>query len=516
MSDVDLDQLPEEESYPAEGQWENAPTVGSEEDSPTTPLEIEQAEVNFTETREVSSEALKDVEAAIAFVAENPKTVNKVLEKYADVLDALGDKKDSLPEAERDWLTALIVGLTSITMHEAPIGATERPESQWTQGVKGNDPEVMMRPGKPLVRFDRNKKHSPEDLSIYLSSKSGFGVPYDCYLPDAGLWLRLRSPSLSEIVSLQTDLGKERINLGMETKSLAFSNASAVLLNAVTTLALNCVVKSNCNYLSAADLEERISIYDESLLHHALACTMYPDSFNYKVPCIADPSKCNSVIERKLNVSSIVWYDDLSFNADQRKFMSGRFTRINTNEEFDAYRKASNDNNERIYWIGDIGLKLHIPSVGKRKETAEQWRASLIEMSKGVFNEPPHGSSRSAFIDELSQRQTALQYAHFVVGIYERDSEVVDIEDCLISNDSEVITNYVRDVLSSGALVEQYFETVQKFINDSVKAIIALPSHQCTNCDTVQGVEHSRRFPHLIPLDTLQVFFTLAAQKTAQ
>lgn len=479
-------------------------------------VEIDQPAVNFEIKRSPSKaldKAIESSEFRLAFIAENPKTIQKILNAYDDILQKMSSDEIVVKQKDKDWLESLVLGMHYISDTDAPIGATEREDSKWTQGVYGNDKENLVRPGRPSQKIEKNKRYSKEELLSYLSRKTGGGGTYDIMLPNSGLWLRLREPGLSEIVTLLTEIEENKVRVGMDTKGLAFGNATAVAANSITTLALNCAIAANINFNTPSDLEEHISILDEPILHYALAAVMYPDGFNYKVPCIANITNCSEVIDLKLNMSNVIWYDDLKFTKEQRKLLSRRFSRISTLEEIAKYKDEFTIGEDKIYWFNEIGVKLTIPNLYQRRVYVDAWIESLVDMTGGTFNEGPDGPNRSAYINKLNEATKAMHFGQWVKGIYEKDESAENDEDQLITEDPEIIKEFLANTLSKEELIEDFFEAVAKFSNESITGLVALPSHVCPSCNGKQGSVLNDRFPHLVPIDVIPVFFTLAGRK---
>lgn len=489
---------------------------GLEEHDPEDELYVpSQPVVTFTPERKASTPVDKDAPILLSYVAENFNTVNEVLHRNNELLQAI--RKGQLTNTNHDveWLATLITGLNNISLDDAPTGAMSRAESHWRDGISHPGQQQLIRPGRPRQKYDRNKRHSKEDALAYLSYRSGMGGTYETFLPHSGIWVRLRRPSLGEVVTMQTELQALRVQLGNDTKGLAFSHASFRMLDALTDLAVSCIIASNRQYKTPTDLEHEFSIFDESILQHALGAVMYPDGFNYAVPCIADPKNCSGVVQFKMNMSNVVWYDDNMFTADQRKHIAKRFTPA-TVEEFEAYRSAFSVGAPKVVWLGDIGIKLAPPSVASRRVAAKLWYETLIEMSQGAFNESPEGNQRFEYIRRLQQATRATQYSHWVSAIYTKDENCVDFEDQLFTEDHDLIMEYISSTISEHEYFDRFVEQVNAYSNDSIIGVIALPSHNCPVCESNQGKTFNERLPHLVPMDVLSTLFTLAARKVSQ
>jgi hypothetical protein len=475
----------------------------------------EQPHVNFTAERKANGTPREGEDPILSYVCENFATLNKVLERNNELLTAMRKGQLTNTDIDIEWLATLITGLNNISLDAAPTGALSRGESHWRDGISTPSSDKLLRPGRPAQKYDRNKRHSKEDALAYLSYRSGMGGTYETFLPHSGIWVRLRRPSLGEIVAMQTELQAIRVKLGNDTKGLAFSHASFRMLDAITDLAVSCITASNRQYKTPTDLEDEISIFDESILHHALAAVMFPDGFNYSVPCIADPKNCSGVTKFKMNMSNVVWYDDAVFTTDQRKHIAKKFQAIPL-EEFEAYRKSFSIGAPKVFWMGEIGIKLAPPSVAERRVAAKLWYETLIEMSQGAFNESPDGNQRFDYIRRLQQATKATQYSHWVSAIYIKDDDATDFEDQLFTEDHEIIMEFISSTVSEHEYFDTFVEKVNSYSNESIIGVVALPSHNCEVCNTPQGLTFNERLPHLVPMDMLATFFTLAARKVLQ
>lgn len=472
----------------------------------------EQTAVNFLNERKPFSEAIPDKDPVLAFIRENPNTIANVLNRCNDVLTAMHEGRYAETDRDKRWLAAIVSGMKHTSLEESPNGAFEREGSYWRDGIEDPAQAKLTRPGPPKQANDRSRKTSKENQLAYLNSRSGQGGTYESFLPRSGLWVRMRQPTLDELVTLQTELQALKLNLGAETKGASYSHADFLMLDLITTLALQCVIGSNKTFNTPADLEHEITLFDEPLLHHGLAATLYPGGFNYCNPCIADPDVCSAVETWKMNMSNIIYYDNSVFNAEQKKFIAKRFHPA-SDADFETYRTSFGTGNPEVIWLDNIGLKLAEPTVASRRMSGKQWYDGLVEMSQGVFNEPPHGNSRLAYIRKLKDATTATQYSHWVTAIYDKDEDAVDFEDQLFSDDPELILEYMKGTLSTPEYSERFATAVANYCNKSIIGIVGLVSHNCSVCSTPQGVAFNTRLPHIVPIDMVITFFTLAGRK---
>lgn len=466
-----------------------------------------QPKVNYVETRTLSNPKVDGKPVVLSLLRESPRTFQSLLEERESFFALLGTKSIPETEDEKLWQTALWDAMQNTTMEETPLRATERAESLWVQELTYGESRV--RSGRPKQKPTHARSSRPE-IHSFLTKESGLGGTHDALLPHSGVWIRLRVPTLQEVINMQSSLVQKRVQLGKETKGLALSNAGAVMMNVINDLALNCVIGSNAKYRTPSDLEQQISSLDEPFLHSALASAMYSDGFNYSHPCIADVEKCSATIEAHLNMLDLQWYDQNSFTEAQLQHLMKRFNACE-DEALDTYRQAFSRGGPRIVWFGRIGVQLEVPTIAERRTAGDAWIRSIVDMTQGAFNEAPHEANRSALIERLARASTARQYAQWVTQIHHREDEQAEIK--FITDDRVAIDDYLNDILSDGTYSEQFFAAVTKYIDDSLVGLVAIPSFNCTQCNTPQASVFHERMPHLIPLDTVTTFFTLAARK---
>jgi hypothetical protein len=466
-----------------------------------------QAPVNFTAQRPADGPVNPKLPTVLSFLRESTKTFQKLLDLNEDLFERLNN--GDIPETEADqlWQMSLYNGMNHVNMEDTPRRATEREGSNWHQSLMHG--EMQLRPGKPKQK-PTNARSSRTEILSYLTKESGLGATHEAMMPHSGIWLRLRTPTLQEVVSMQQKLAQRRVLLGKESKGMAFSNVAAMMLDAITDLALNCVISSNIKYTTATDIEEQLSALDEPFLHHALGTAMYIDGFNYSHPCIADVHSCTEVTSGNLDMFALVWYDRTEFNQQQTYHLARRFQDV-SREDITKYKTQFVRGQGRVVWFEKVGIRLEVPSITERRHAGNAWIQGIVEMTTGAFNEQPHEANRAAYIDKLAKASTARQYGHWVTSVWHRDDE--QAEPVMVTDDRQTIDEYLDNIMSDDAYSERFFDAVTRYIDDSIVGMIAIESFNCPACNTPQAKAFHERLEHLIPLDMVTTFFTLAAQK---
>lgn len=495
----------------------------NESEAPAPTYTPEQKPVNFTEARAACevADVAAELKDSLAIFRESFKTVTEVMRLNEELLEQLNERETALQKqlinrgkelTDEDgnlWIRVLFDAFASARLDNIGLNTLSREGSDWRQGLEHEGKDL--RPGRPKQKLTNG--HNKDEILSYVANKSGTGATFDFPMYHSGLWIRMKSPSLSALASLQHELNQVRISLGSDTKGMAFSNTSQVLTSIATDFALSYAVDANCNFRTPSDLKERIVTLDIPSLLLACAATLFPRGYNYMAPCVADMDKCQFVVKEKLNLQHLQRVDVNALTRDQRQHMATRFSVKYTDEQLDAYRKQHQHGGERVVWFDDIGLKLSVPTLQQHEEAGKAWIDGIIEMTQGAFNEPPHGANRNRYIDQLGQTTTARQYAHWVSGVLDRDD---DGEINEISSDTEVIAATLDQVLSANEFAELFFKQVTEYIEDSMISMVAIRSYNCPKCNTPVAEKFHERFEHLVPLDMLTTFFTLASRKLNQ
>lgn len=470
----------------------------------------DQKAVSFNQNRPFE-QPTTDKKVVLTLLRESMRTVNKLMEANEELFNKMEAGEFNTQDKDAEWLQTVALGISNTQMDDTLDYATEREGSRWVQSMEYDGKQV--RPGKPKQKIVVGEKHTDDEILAYLNKRSNRGGSEDFPMVHSGVWIRLRPTINSEVVQFKQRLANLKERVGRTTKGNAFSNASALLMNETTDFALSLLQATNTKYTTPNDLEDQLTTLDEILLHHAVACMMFPNGFTYSHACVADPKKCNHIEHALLNLNALAWYDETAFTTRQKDILT---TRFNTNKLFDLeqlkeYRDQFNCGKQRIVWNGEVGLSLEVPTIRRRKEAATRWFDDIAKLTNGAFNEPQSGANRNAFVDAVTRATQARQYAHYVTGIWAIDEETH--EPILVSDKISVIDKYLEQVLSEEEMMEWFDKQIKDYIRDSTVGLVAIPSWNCPKCNSPQATKFHERFDHLINLDMILVFFTLIAQR---
>jgi hypothetical protein len=503
---------------------------GDDEEPEVAPFTPDQKKVSFTvhdkapttsplpEGSDVPTliEALSLFRESYANVTQVMDRQNALLERLTErderVVKALADKGKPLTDEDGNvWLRTVFDAISSARLDNIGLAASEREGSHWTNVLEVNGREL--RPGIPKQTLGDPKQLTKEELVGYFQRKTGTGSTFDVPCYRSGLWLRFSSPTLADLTGLQYELNQVKVSLGRESKGLAFSNTLQALMSVAMDFALQYVIDANISFRTPTDIKERLDSMDEQHVLLGLAAVMWPKGYPYAAPCMADASKCQHITKDILNFRSMVFTDENSLTKWQKEFMALRLRKASdkaTDADLAKYKAEHMRGKERTVWFGDMGLELHTPSVLQHEESGKAWIDGIVEMTQGAFNEPPHGTNRNRWIEQLGQATTARQYAHWVSAVVERDEEGTVTE---VTRETDVIAGILGSVMSDDDYAEDFFKKIQEYIEESMISMVAINSYNCPHCESPVAEKFHARFDHLVPLDMLTTVFTLANRK---
>lgn len=496
---------------PVEDEWEEHEDVGY------TP---NQAKHHFTEEFPSTTPLAEgaSIDDVVAILRESYSTVTEIMTRQETLMKALTAREDKLlrelrekgrarPTAEEGnpWVRTLGEASETAQVNGHGEATLSRDGSEWVQVIDHEGSKI--RPGSRKQRMTPGG--SADDVLAYLSKKSGVGTTNDVPLPHSGLWVRLKSPSLADLTSLQFQILQMKVSIGSATKGQAYSNLSQTATSLAVDFALRFVIDANVHFQSPSDLKEHLNVLDFPILLWGLAYTIYPQGFPYAHPCVADIETCQHITRETINVNRLYRVDHNALTKVQKKHLATGFVKQGP-EAFKTYREEHVYGANRKVWFDDIGLELRLPNMQQYEEAGKAWIDNIISLTQGAFNEPPNGANRRDFITSLAYSTSARQYSHWVTGVYEHDEEGGEQ---LLSEDQEVIDALLENVFSSNEFIERFLKAVHTFMDDSLIAMIAIPSFNCEKCHTPIAKKFKERFDHLVPIDVLSTFFILVDRK---
>lgn len=478
----------------------DVPDLGNSEDdvvqAPETPAPISRVCATVTIERDVRGK--KDVNSEFY----RPISVLRVsvdeLNKYAAEYPKINVEKDR--DAQR-WLRSLQEAQADALIGGALLEAVNRVDSEWAQGIthEGN----RLAPGKPLIGNTGGKLVGQAGI-LKMQNAMGIGSSIQIPLWHSGIWVNMNAPSDIELLNMERRIADEKITLGRMTNGLIYSHSSVYIINHLMTLILDSIHDVNIKDYTPDNILDLIKAPDLMLLAWGLACTIYPNGYDFKQPCVKAPDKCKHVSEERINIGRLFFFDQKGATVDQRRHMANRGKKY-TVEEIQNYQTLGKGGDNRTVQISDqLSITLKVPSVNDYIKSGFRWIESIEKMVGQVLTGRPTDQEKNDFVNQHSIVTIFRQYAHWVKTITFRDNDIIE--------DQETLEEALSMLSSDQKLYDKFFNEIKKFIDDSTIALIATPNYDCPVCGTPLSQEETKH-PHLVPLDVVSVFFTLVHRR---
>lgn len=449
------------------------------------------------------------VQETEVFSSLDPKQANDTIllalpsdtpERTAEALDALPNINfDDTNDGNR-WLDTIRESRLSGTYGNWFQSTVTRQGSQYRQTVASERGPLSI--AAPKFSDSGTAKLTGESAVLRVRALTGLGSIVQVPLWHSGFWITLKAPGDGAMLELNRRLVEEKITLGRQTYGLAFANNSVFFAGWLTDFALSHVYETTLKPEIADTLRSRISTLDIPMIIWGLACVVWPRGFPYARSVLDQSGEQNKIIREKLNIGRCLWADTSALTPWQVGHMAGRYGRNMTGESIDRYRNEFTCGKERTVKLTDqLEITLRTPSLDQYLTSGQKWVNGIVSMVDRAFALPPNDGVRNQYILDQGRATNMRQFSHWVESLSADGSMIIDID----------TLEQTFDALSSDESIrEAYFKGIKAFIEDATICVVAIPA-------TEEGDKPELpRFPHLLPLDAMSVFFILLVQKVGQ
>lgn len=314
----------------------------------------------------------------------------------------------------------------------------------------------------------------------------------------SGFHITIQAPKDSALLELRRRLMEDKIKLGRETGGIVFSNTQAYtsgwLLDMISELYYDCTLKN------AGDWRKRVKIPDLPILIWGLACSIWPNGFQYSRPVLTEQGvKEKQIITGKIDVSKLMWVDNNAFSDKQKGHMTNRLGSTMSDEAVESYIGDFHLYSGRQIEINEnLKINLKVPNIDEFVESGHRWvseTTAIVERTLSGDNVDP--AFRRLAISNQAKASSIRMYSHWVESLVVDDS---------VQTDLDTILEALEIFSSDKEITKKIYDGISKYIDDVTYAVIAIPE--------TSGKETGLpRFPRLIPIDVMGVFFTLLIQR---
>lgn len=332
----------------------------------------------------------------------------------------------------------------------------------------------------------------------------GLGGLISIPLWHSGFWITLQAPPESAYIELQRRLQEEKIELGRETFGLVFSNEQSYINSWLLDFCFEYLYDTSVRVDNNQDLRPLIKIQDLNILFWGMARLIWPRGFDYiRSLTTKEGIEQSQTVSAKIDLAKLMFIDNASFSDKQKTHMTTRQRGKMTVEQVKDYQATYIPTlaaGRRVTIREGLDVLIASTDVENYIADGENWIAGIVSTVDSTFTQAvPTQDERNRMISTHARATRLRNNGAWIKSFFVDDIEVTERDD---------ITAYL-DILSIDDEATELIEKeVNRFKDDSTRALIAIPE--------TSGKEVGLpRFPHLIPIDVVNTFFTLLAQRVA-
>lgn len=401
-------------------------------------------------------------------------------------------------EEGRQWLRAYQNGFYSTPIKDQFISRLKKPGSKFKQYVEYEGQKL--RAGQVKLGTNPQDKLTGEKAVYWVKSVTGQGGIIQIPLWHSGFWVSIKTPSEISLLELNQRISEDKVQVGRQTYGLVFSNTSVFFTGYLMDFILDHVFEHSLK--DVKDIRPFIVSQDIHQLVWGLGCAIWKNGFQYTRSVINRDNTVGKTIKALVAVPKMCFTDDSCLTEWQKSHMAGRHGKNMTVESIEKYRREFTIGHTRTVTLDeddDITMELTVPYLDKYINSGQKWINFLISKVDSAMKIDSDDGRRNDYIMSYGKASMLRQYCHWVKSITVQGRKFEDIE---------TVESLLDDLSARKSVREIYFKEIGKFIDDTTVSMIAVPAVK-----DVDPIDLYPRFPYLVPIDPLMVFFTLLVQK---
>lgn len=379
-----------------------------------------------------------------------------------------------------------------------------REEAEWKQGlVVGSD---VLRADRPKFGESSGRELTGEEARLFFRAAISSGDRARIPLYHTGIWITIKAPTERELEMLDLRLAREKVNYGWRSLGHVFSSQQVFFAETLIDFILEHVITTSYYDSAPETLRKVILQPDYMQMVYGLLCAMYPDGHMYEQSCMVDPTKCRHVESGVVSFGKMEFVDNRQFTDFQRQHMRKRNPRSQSKADVERYQSEHKYNRDNVVKLkGDIVVELKVPTLEEYIKSGHGWINGMVESIDSAFGKELNANERMMAIIRQTNVSALQQYSHWVRQLSDvsSDRHVVD---------RETLEETLADLTSDDAIYDNFTKGVKAYMDRNYICAHGLPKMPCPSCGESPSEELSRH-PHVFPIDLVEVFFTLVAQR---
>lgn len=460
------------------------------------PSQVKNYETAVPLTRPMTEEEADKFEGVkVHVLPDTAEKINAVLEDSGRMGEI------DVAEQSLNWYQGLMAGFQAHPAHGIFEDALSDPNAKWTNALKHGKTTINI--GRPNYsnKGRGDSAMSSERLVLSIRSKLGLGSPLQTPLLGSGFYVMHKPIPDEQIISLWRDILLETVKLGRVTHGLIFSNNQGLAARAVVKAWVDSIVETTVSDMKDGDIYDHLTINDLPTICLSVAASVYPNGFPLSRSVFTqNTSMPKEEVSQMIDVRKALFANSAMFNEEQLTHMSHRIGRPMSLKSVKEYRNHFKVDQQPVIDIGDgVKLHLHTPSLREYFDSCEKWTTEITTTVRNALGTEPVEADRLRYISQLAQSSRLRQYAHYVKAI-EEDGELYTTR--------ENVDKTLAMLSSSPEASKRMYGAISDYINSTQVAIIAT-----TSVNEYEDKLSGLKWPRLIPIDALSVFFQLVEQR---
>lgn len=373
--------------------------------------------------------------------------------------------------------------------------------SLFKQGIETKEANLKSISSVKFKKYEGELKG--EEAILKISRMLGLGDVVTVPLPHSGIVVTIKPPTEKDLIDFYNNLFKDKIALGRATAGLTFTSFSVYVNNMLFDFIIKHIHSVNYGDINKNDLKNYVLLHDFPILAWGFATSIYPNGFDYQRACINNLEECSYIARATINLTKLLWVDNPMLTEYQKdiltEFKPGKFNIENYRRYIAEHRRTK----DSLVTINDsIKLKLKIPTFVEFTADGFRWVNGINNKIDSLIVESENEEeAKSQALEQYVKATLLRQFSHFI--------EYIETDENVIS-DRDTINEILEIFSSDDEIRNKITDEILKFKSNTTIAIIGIPEYKCPNCGKAQNVDPvNDRFVNVIPLDVLQLFFSL-------
>ena len=376
--------------------------------------------------------------------------------------------------------------------------------------------------GSDVIAIGKSNFAKSNDPVLKMRGALGLSGEFPVPLWSSGIHLKLSAPGAIEGLKLETSILLEKMDMARDTMGYALSAPAIYTNGPVIDFILQHVLFSTAGTTNPDDLGDLILLTDLEPMAGGAAATVYPDGFTLERPCLKSNGGCGHVTRRKINIRRelVVRWERLT--EHQKSFMAKRNGRHDP-KTIRNYQSMTRPDVSRLVDLGGgYFLRLSVPTLNRYRRLASAWMSRLTNGAKDLIVSNAHREERETFMQRQSNIALIMAFAPWIDAFIYRES--VDADDqVIISREVDdpdkqyeadmAMDKELTDLSADGGQTEIIVAQIKKFIDDMTMSAFVVPKTICGGCGKPVTGDNLSKHPHVVPINTIELFFILLRHK---